>query len=132
MLMLKTQESHELLVRARPKAKEDPTKVRYQLRAGIESTLSQGVRSLGLRCSRYIGLEKTSLQHTLTATALNFSRLVNWWDGERKQGNEKPSLPVPVLLWVSSFRPLPDFANRVLSGLSASWTERHCFGISGT
>ena len=90
MLTLKTRESHELLVQARQKAKEDPTKVRYQLRAGIESTLSQGVRTLGLRCSRYIGLEKTSLQHTLTATALNFSRLVSWWDRQRKAKPPRP------------------------------------------
>ena len=90
MLMLKSRESHELLVHARQKAKEDPTKVRYQLRAGIESTLSQGVRTLGLRCSRYIGLEKTSLQHTLTATALNFSRLVSWWDRQRKVKPPRP------------------------------------------
>jgi len=90
MLMLKTRENHELLVRARKKAKEDPTKVRYQLRAGIESTLSQGVRTLGLRCSRYIGLEKTTLQHTLTATALNFGRLVSWWDRQRKAKPPRP------------------------------------------
>ena len=90
MLALKSRESHELLVQARKKAKEDPTKVRYQLRAGIESTLSQGVRTLGLRCSRYIGLEKTSLQHTLTATALNFGRLVSWWDRERKAKPPRP------------------------------------------
>ena len=90
MLMLKTRESHELLVRARQKAKEESTKGRYQLRAGIESTLSQGVRTLGLRCSRYIGLEKTSLQHTLTATALNFSRLVSWWDRQRKVKPPRP------------------------------------------
>ena len=94
MLTLKARESHELLMRARQKAKEDPTKVRYQLRAGIESTLSQGVRTLGLRCSRYIGLEKTCLQHTLTATALNFSRLVGWWDRQRKA---KPLRPRPAL-----------------------------------
>ena len=90
MLTLKSRESHEVLERARKKSKEDPTKVRYQLRAGIESTLSQGVRTLGLRCSRYIGLEKTSLQHTLTATALNFSRLVSWWDRQRKVKPPRP------------------------------------------
>jgi len=90
MLTLKTRESHELLVRTRKKASEDTTKGRYKLRAGIESTLSQGVRTLGLRCSRYIGLEKTTLQHTLTATALNFSRLVSWWDRERKAKPPRP------------------------------------------
>ena len=94
MLALKSRESHGLLVRARKKASEDVTKQRYQLRAGVESTLSQGVRSLGLRCSRYIGLEKTTLQHTLTATALNFGRLTSWWDQARKA---KPARPPSTL-----------------------------------
>ncbi len=52
---------------------------RYKLRAGIEGTLSQGVRGLGLRVGRYLGLAKTHLQHTLTATALNLCRLADWF-----------------------------------------------------
>jgi transposase len=90
MLTLKSRQSHELLIRARKKAGEDTTKQRYQRRAGIESTLSQGVRTLGLRFSRYLGLEKTTLQHTLTATALNFSRLASWWDRQRKAKPPRP------------------------------------------
>ena len=61
-------------------------KVRYQRRAGIEATISQGVRAFGLRRSRYTGLEKTHLQHVLTALAINVVRLVAWWDGERPGG----------------------------------------------
>jgi transposase len=50
----------------------------YQRRAGVEGTLSQGVRGYGLRCARYRGLEKTHLQHVATAAALNAERLVAW------------------------------------------------------
>ena len=41
----------------------------YAKRAGIEGTISQGVRTMGVRCSRYIGQEKTHLQHVATAAA---------------------------------------------------------------
>ncbi|WP_151756816.1 transposase [Dictyobacter vulcani] len=35
---------------------------RYALRAGIEATISQGVRTFDLRRSRYVGLPKTHVQ----------------------------------------------------------------------
>jgi transposase len=54
---------------------------RYHRRAGVEGTLSQGVRAFGLRRSRYIGLAKTSLQQACTAVAMNVSRAVHWLDG---------------------------------------------------
>jgi len=54
----------------------------YAQRAGIEGTLSQGVRAFDLRRSRYWGLAKTTLQHVLTALALNFVRIVHWLDGQ--------------------------------------------------
>lgn len=50
----------------------------YAQRAGIEGTLSQGVRRCGLRTARYVGLAKTHLQHLLTAVAINMVRLANW------------------------------------------------------
>ena len=40
------------------------------MRAGIEGTLSQGVRALGMRRSRYVGLAKTGLQQACTAAAM--------------------------------------------------------------
>ncbi len=39
------------------------------------------IRRSGLRRSRYIGLDKTHLQHILIATALNFIRLGAWLSG---------------------------------------------------
>jgi transposase len=53
----------------------------YQKRAGIEGTISQGVRTMGLRRSRYIGLGKTHVQHVATAAALNLVRSLAWFNG---------------------------------------------------
>jgi len=50
----------------------------YHRRAGIEGTISRGLRRCGLRRARYIGLAKTALQHRLPATAINFLRLGEW------------------------------------------------------
>ncbi len=54
----------------------------YALRQGIEATISQGVRAFGLRRSRYIGLDKTHLQHLGIAAAINMVRVVAWLDGD--------------------------------------------------
>jgi transposase len=50
----------------------------YNQRAGIEGTISQGVRRSAWRQSRYIGLAKTHLQHILMAAGLNLCRLDAW------------------------------------------------------
>jgi transposase len=50
----------------------------YARRAGVEGTLSQGVRAFGLRRSRYRGVQKTHLQHLATAAAINVDRIVAW------------------------------------------------------
>jgi transposase len=47
----------------------------YQQRAGIEGSLSQGVRRSDMRHCRYRGLEKTHLQHIATAAGLNLVRV---------------------------------------------------------
>jgi Transposase DDE domain len=54
----------------------------YALRAGVESSLSQGTRRFDLRRSRYLGLARTHLQHLLTATAMNLVRVIAWLRGE--------------------------------------------------
>ena len=47
-------------------------------RAGVEGTVSQGVRAFGLRQARYRGIAKTHLQHLATAAAINLERIVAW------------------------------------------------------
>jgi transposase len=50
----------------------------YGIRAGIEGTISQAVRSCGVRRSRYVGRQKTHLGHVLTAVAINLQRIDAW------------------------------------------------------
>ena len=52
----------------------------YARRAGIEGTISQGVRAFGLRRAQYIGAAKTHLQYILTAAAIDFVRVTQWLD----------------------------------------------------
>jgi len=68
----------EILQWARQREHTTEFKERYAKRAGIEGTISQGTRSLGLRRSRYIGQAKTHLQHILIAVAINLARFVDW------------------------------------------------------
>jgi transposase len=77
-LHLPSQERFEALQAARAWYASEEGRQRYQRRAGVEGTLSQGVRAFGLRRSRYRGLEKTHLQHVATAAAINIDRLVAW------------------------------------------------------
>ena len=51
----------------------------YAARAGIEGTLSLGLRACDLRRTRYVGLAKTHLGHICTAAALNVARLAAWF-----------------------------------------------------
>ena len=72
---------YEALNTARARMHDPAWKKRYRVRAGIEGTLSQGVRAFGMRRSRYVGLAKTGMQQACTAAAMNVSRVVNWLDG---------------------------------------------------
>lgn len=72
------QVQYEALERAREVHSSLDGKERYKRRAGIEGTISQGVRGFGLRRSRYRGLPKTHLQNVAIGAAINIDRLVNW------------------------------------------------------
>jgi transposase len=74
-------EEHEALNAARAQMFDPAWEERYHVRAGVEGTLSQGVRAFGMRRSRYIGLAKTGLRQVCIAAAMNVSRIVNWLDG---------------------------------------------------
>jgi len=82
-LTIYPQREYEILLKARERQDTEAFKEAYDQRAGIKGTHSQGVRRLGLRRSRYRGLEKTRLQHMATAAAINFIRVYDWLIGER-------------------------------------------------
>jgi transposase len=77
-LTLRERPAYEAAVSARRRQTTDAFKQSYAKRAGIEGTLSQGVRMGDLRRTRYIGLPKTRLLHLLIATALNVVRIAAW------------------------------------------------------
>ena len=72
---------YEALNAARARMHDPAWKARHHVRAGIEGTLSQGVRAFGMRKSRHIGLAKTGLQQVCAAAAMNVSRVVHWLNG---------------------------------------------------
>jgi transposase len=80
-LTLQPKEEHEAIQFARKRQKTEEFAALYSQRAGIEGTVSQGVRAFGLRQARYRGLKKTHLQELATATAVNVGRIANWLNG---------------------------------------------------
>lgn len=77
-LSIHTKEEQLALQAQREVQKTADWRETYDLRAGIESTHSQGVRRSSLRHSRYIGLNKTHLMNVLIACSLNLVRLDAW------------------------------------------------------
>jgi transposase len=78
-LTLQPKEEHEAIQFARkPKKDRRVCLPRYSHRAGIEGTVSQGVRAFWLRQARYRGLKKTHFLELATATAVNVGRIANW------------------------------------------------------
>jgi transposase len=77
-LLLPPRAEYEALVAGRRRQTTEEFQRRYARRAGIEGTLSQAVRALGLRRARYRGLAKTHLQETATAAAIDIGRVTNW------------------------------------------------------
>jgi transposase len=80
-LTLQPQAEHEAIQAARQRQQTPAFAAEYASRAGVEGTLSQGVRAFGLRQARYRGLAKTHLQHLATAAAINVERLTDWLAG---------------------------------------------------
>ena len=80
-LKLRPQAQHDALQTARRYQQTATFTERYAARAGVEGTLSQGVRAFTLRQARYLGQAKTHLQHLLIAVAINLVRVVAWLAG---------------------------------------------------
>jgi len=101
-LTVRPQAHHEAIQAARRRQETVAFKAQYALRAGVESSLSQGVRRFDLRRSRYLGLARTHLQQLLTATAMHVVRAIAWLRGEplgerrRKPGHLAQLAPHPL------------------------------------
>ncbi len=80
-LTLLSREQHELLARQRAEQQTTEWKARYNIRAGVEGTISQAVRATRLRRTPYDGQDKTHLASVLSATAVNLIRADAWLNG---------------------------------------------------
>jgi transposase len=75
VLHVRPKAAHEALQARRHEQDTPAFRQAYQARAGIEGTLSQAVRGMGIRRARYDGLHKTQVQHVATAVAINVVRI---------------------------------------------------------
>ncbi|MEY2834300.1 MAG: hypothetical protein RLZZ574_3560 [Cyanobacteriota bacterium] len=80
-LTLRPKEEHLAITRRRKQQETKTWSNTYNQRAGVEGTISQGIRGFNMRSARYRGLDKVHLQHILTATAMNAVRLFAWFEG---------------------------------------------------
>jgi transposase len=77
-LTIRTDERFQALQAAREREKSPNFSEQYALRAGVEGTISQGVRAFDMRRSRYLGRAKTHLQHVFIALGMNLVRVAEW------------------------------------------------------
>jgi transposase len=83
-LTLQVRAEHEAIQAARRRQETEAYAAEYRRRAGVEGTLSQGVRAFGLRRTRYRGLAKTHLGHVATAVGINVQRVAAWLSGTKR------------------------------------------------
>lgn len=80
-ITLRPRDEHLAIIKRRKQQETKKWSKQYNQRAGVEGTISQGVRGFNMRSARYVGLNKVHLQHVLTATAMNVIRLFAWFEG---------------------------------------------------
>jgi transposase len=80
-LTIRPRELHETLTAARAEQETPQWKAKYASRAGAEGLMRQATHVTGIRHARYLGLDKTTLEHSISAAAVNFLRLDDWWTG---------------------------------------------------
>jgi len=80
-ITLRPRDEHLAIIKRRKQQETKKWSKQYNQRAGVEGTISQGVRGFNMRSARYVGLNKVHLQHILTATAMNVIRLFAWFEG---------------------------------------------------
>ncbi len=80
-ITIRNQPDYLALQLARQREQTSEFRSEYARRAGIEGTISRGIRTLGLRRTRYVGQDRVHLGHILMAVGLNFLRLGEWFLG---------------------------------------------------
>ena len=88
---MRPEAQHKALQAARAREETEAFAQQYAKRAGIEGTLSHGVRCFDLRRTRYIGLAKTHLQRLLIAAEMNLMRVAGWRRSHSPKSTHLPS-----------------------------------------
>ena len=83
-ITVRPQVQHEALLAGRQRMRTQQFATLYKARAGVEGTIAQATRSCGVRYARYVGEQRTHLQHLMTAAAINIVRILRWLAGEPK------------------------------------------------
>ncbi len=91
-ITVRPQAQHEALLAGRQRMKTKQFAAIYKVRAGVEGTIAQATRSCGIRYARYIGGQRTHLQHLMTAAAINIVRILRWLAGEPKAATRPNAL----------------------------------------
>ena len=97
-LTLRPQAAYEAIAARRVEQETAEFKAAYAVRAGIEGTLSQGIRVGDLRTARYRGLAKTRLQQIIMAVAVSLLRVVAWLQ-ERPRAQTRLSAFADLANW---------------------------------
>lgn len=90
--LMRPEAQYRRLQRLRKRQQEPDFWTIYRARSGIEGSISFGVRTLGLRRTRYIGSAKTHLQNVLIAVAANLLRLSRWYAGAKRSRTRQSKL----------------------------------------
>lgn len=77
-ITVRPEKEYRALQAARQRESTEEFAREYARRAGVEGTISQGVRRCAVRRCRYLGQAKTRLQHLVTGAAINFLRVGQW------------------------------------------------------
>lgn len=97
ILSLPPQEQYEALQERREEQEGEAFRQKYALRAGIEATISQAVRTAGLRQSPYRGQDKTHLHHVVIAAAVNLVRMDQHLQRQQTRPQPRPLSPFKKL-----------------------------------
>jgi transposase len=91
-ITVRPQVQHEALLEGRQRMRTHRFATIYKVRAGVEGTIAQATRSCGVRYARYVGEQRTHLQHLMTAAAINLVRILRWLAGEPKAATRPNAL----------------------------------------
>jgi transposase len=92
-LTLTPPEVHAALLQRRAEQRTPAFVQQYALRAGVEGTISQAVRTTRLRRTPYRGLPKTHLHHVAIAAGLNLKRIVAHLHAQSLGKPSRPARP---------------------------------------